>query len=302
MEMENMVSLISVPYKSKIIKINKSNVSSFEMMENARRLRPGEIANLKQQLCSGIHFASPIVVNRIGNKFKVIDGNHRLQAIINWIKDSDNSIEVEFAVYEELDKEKEASVYRLWNRGTRQSVDDRIQVMRNDIPILQDIVDNRLFPVNVRIYPIRQSGIGLHFRTLMKGYYFSTRDWAFTANVAVFLEWLTKLDSTDAAKLEQFCKNYEEVFGKMGRDNIYSKASFLIPYMRVYFMNAKFQGTKNMIEKSKQQVFGCPQIMSNISLLGNIGDYSKMAQAICDALNKGKHNRNEMYEWRVLAP
>jgi len=160
MPQEEFDERINVGYTIESITLNKETIKKLRIMTDRRKITSAHVNHLLGILKEGTHFDSPFVVNLLTEKNvrKVIDGNHRFEAVKEWIAENeDNSINVVFCTYKDLSVHQEREVYTKWNSGRKQSSDDFIQLYAKTIPMLQAIKDGdnyRIGDVPVKIYSL----------------------------------------------------------------------------------------------------------------------------------------------------
>jgi hypothetical protein len=121
---------IDTEYVMRKEEINKETIKKFFINEEERRkIRVGEVASIKAGFSKENklerHFSSPLVVNEISGIYRLIDGNHRFEAMRQKIaSDPDFKICVWLEVYRNLSREDERKVYHITNRGTSESATD----------------------------------------------------------------------------------------------------------------------------------------------------------------------------------
>jgi len=127
---------LMLDYEMEMAYITKRSADKLEIV-NARKIRKTQVDSLTALLMSGENFDSCIVISRKTNYTqKVIDGQHRVLAMRNYFeKYPESRIQVAFAVYKRLNKEKERDVYRKWNISIKQSTDDFINSYKEAIPM-----------------------------------------------------------------------------------------------------------------------------------------------------------------------
>jgi len=128
---------INPRFTMKKILIDKSSINEFYIDANERRMiRNGQVKAIANHLRSGGHYSSPLVVNKIRELMKMVDGNHRFEAI-KMLLDEDPSFSINtwVAVYSELNDRQEKEVYREWNVGVKQSATDFLKAHWNTIPM-----------------------------------------------------------------------------------------------------------------------------------------------------------------------
>lgn len=136
-------------YESKRLILDKDTIKIFKINPKDRRMiRQGKVREISNSIVSGNHFSSPFVINDKNGIYKIIDANHRYEAIVFIIKsDPDFKIEVNLAIYKNLSEDEERKVYRTWNIGTTQSSNDFLKAYFSSIPLNNEIT--KRLPVNI---------------------------------------------------------------------------------------------------------------------------------------------------------
>jgi len=129
--------------------INSSNISKFVINAKDRRdIRNGVVKDLIELLQGGGHFSSPFVINEVSDKNRIIDGNHRIEAIKKCIQtDANFSIVIWMAVYRDLTLDEERDIFSLWNKGKTQSSTDFLKMHFQNVPLGTEML--RRLPVTI---------------------------------------------------------------------------------------------------------------------------------------------------------
>lgn len=128
---------INPRFTMKKILINKSTINEFYIDASGRRMiRNGQVKAIANHLRSGGHYSSPLVVNKLKKLMKMVDGNHRYEAI-KMVMDEDPTFSINswVAVYTDLNENQEKEVYREWNVGVKQSATDFLKAHWSTIPM-----------------------------------------------------------------------------------------------------------------------------------------------------------------------
>jgi hypothetical protein len=245
-------------YKVEFLSIDKSTLNKLETDEEMRRrIVQTHVKRLKKALKEGEHFHAPLVVNRNNGTLRLIDGNHRYEAIKEWIEaDEKNKTEVLLVIYDGLSEKEEREVFRKWNSGRKQSSDDFVKMHRKEIPILKKMQHD--FPVQVKIYPLNENENGLHFSSVMKAYLMAKEDSpnlkTFVGGPQKFVEEVKELDDEDYDKVKNFVSFFTETFGTMRKKNFYQTTSMLNCLMTLYFDNVDEIDEKELSSTFKRKV------------------------------------------------
>lgn len=139
------VPVLETAYVMKRFIIGKKSIKNFVEIKppygHRRKWRKSHTNKIVVGMNKSEHFESPLVLEIINGKFRVIDGWHRIMAIKSWLKKNpDNKISIYAAVYQPMTSNERRKVYRRWNVGITQSTDDFIESYRDDIPIFQKMI------------------------------------------------------------------------------------------------------------------------------------------------------------------
>ena len=128
-------------YEIEKITLTKKSVEEMVIV-NPRRLHLSQVQSIYKALLKGKHFDSVFVVNRRDNKLRVIDGNHRIEALMLFFKKRPHmKLEAFLAVYNNLGDAQEREIFTRWNISITQSTDDFINSYKETIPMYSRFVD-----------------------------------------------------------------------------------------------------------------------------------------------------------------
>ena len=223
-------------YISSLGVVDTSNIDKFVILASRRMLRKNQVKRILLGLKRGIHFESPVVVNEVGKKWRIIDGNHRVEALRMYFGlYPGKNVEVNFAVYKDLTEAEEKEVFRIWNMGTKQTPDDYLQVHANEIPILEKIRTS--FPVKTTLY-IKEGCVKVS--NLLRSYLGCLKlkqPTLYTTSGPRFIEMTKTLESKDYRWLVRFVENMKGKVGTPDKTNPWYKPALLVPLMRIVFDN-----------------------------------------------------------------
>lgn len=264
--------------------ITKDNIKDFEFSKDRRKIRLYEVSQLESNILQGKHFESILVVNKRDGKLRIIDGNHRIEAIENVIeKKKDTKIEVKLAIYENLDDAEEKETFKLWNIGTKQTNDDFIHTWRNYIPIYKMI--KRKFPVSVTTY---SSPNALKFTRLVAAYVKKTQTgWLGGYKKEDLVAEVSKLGKSDYENLYRFVEGFIQVFGKPDQKNVYSKTGLFSVIMRIYFRNIDSIKEVDIWNDMQRYILGDSELMLFSKMMGREAQI-KLNKIVLELLNQNK--------------
>ena len=244
----NKMKCIKPKHNKVLYEINKDSINNFSLLlEERRQLRSGKIKGIRVALENGEHFESDIVVNKINGKYRVIDGNHRIEAIIDYLnKFPENSIKVYLAKYENLSmaqdeqmrKEKmrvgERNIYSTWNKGTPENATDYLQQHFKTIP-LGDVM-LKLLPTTiyqtVNTMPLKMlAGNHVNARAAKKF------EGGYSAGGEKTLADFKTITMQDIKIMRAFCQDMEEIFGKYYKNNPHYRTTAMAAFYRIWYDN-----------------------------------------------------------------
>jgi len=239
----------------KKVLIDKTNISKFLINSKDRRdIREGKVKNLITILQAGEHFSSPFVVNLNQDRWRLIDGNHRHQAILECIKEDPNfQIVLWLAEYKDLTPNEEREVFSLWNKGTVQSSTDFLKAHWETIPLGKEML-RRLTLSD--IYADKQH---IQIKNLMGGQISAKNHRKFDGGYSGGKEQIVydfqALTLNDIDLVEEFVKFMEKCFGKFHKDNnstFYGTTPMFVFY-RIWYDNQHLDQKK--LEKAFIKLF-----------------------------------------------
>lgn len=248
-------SILNPIYVMKKIVINKETIKQFIIdEENRRMIRIGKVKSLLEGINKGIHFNSPFVVNEHHNKYHLIDGNHRNEAIrLKLGLDKNFEISVWCAIYRDLTKDKEREIFKLWNIGTSESATDFLKLYFKTITYGAEML--KVLPVS-----IYGNGTTLGIKLIVGSHIVAKRQKKFRGGYGAGGEQtiadFQDIDKTDILIIKQFCNFMESVFGKYDKkSNRLFYGSTPIPvFYRIWFDNYRIIDDKKL-KKAFTKVF-----------------------------------------------
>lgn len=239
----------------KRVKINRENISSFVPIENQRLTRKTHIARLQKAMRNGEYvYTEPIYVNKVGNIYRIIDGNHRIQAISEILRKSKSRkafVEVTLAVYQGIGKGKEKEVYDRIAKQLSQSVNDLLNLHKDEFYLWQ-MLNKRSFPVKTTIYG---SKTGLPLKMYLHMLFASNRKSNKLAmqgaNREELLDVGRKTGMEDFERLREFFDLFVATFGYANANNRYCRPNFLIPLFHIWATNQDLKAPKTEAGQTK---------------------------------------------------
>lgn len=238
-------TILNPSYVMKKIQVDKDTIKLFDIDdENRRMIRTGKAKELSKQLNEQIHFSSPFVVNEKDEKYFLIDGNHRHEAIkLKLGTDKNFKITIWVAVYKDLTKEEERNVFKLWNMGVSQTSTDFLKMYFKTIPCGQEML--RRLPTTIygsdttlNIKLIVGEYISAHKQNIYRGGYGAGKE----ETISDF----SSVNSDDIDVIVEFAEFMREVFGQYDRknNNLFYRTTPFSVFMRIWYDNRSMDKTK----------------------------------------------------------
>jgi hypothetical protein len=238
-----MTATDTLSFKSRRLSINASTIKTLARMENPRPLRESHVLHLVRVAKAGKPFEGCFVVNDVGGggreRFRLIDGNHRLEAVKRVLQDDPSfRMEVEFHIYDHLTEVQEIDLFDRVNRVTNVTNLDRLTNRRAHIPIMAMMEGDFPFTVTFRQGPIKEGMSGF---SLLKAYVDRHRPWRRVGVDAdarqKFFQALAALGPKDHAALKAFGDAFLKGFGQPASTNPMSKFTGLEVAVKSYFQS-----------------------------------------------------------------
>ena len=241
------MNIHKIKAKTERVILDKQNIKRFVKLTNRRDLRTGVVNKLVKVIENGDHFETPLMVNRKKDKDRLLDGNHRVEAIEKYLTNNPaDKIEVVLFYYEDLTVDEERKMYSKWNLGTKQTLNDFIKQYWNAIPIVKLIAKDTKFPCKVTQKWAKDS---IEFKQFIQAYLMS-KSKVFGAGrhptALEFIEVCQKLGEKDLRVMRAFMTDYVDVFGKPDRRNMHYKKAVFTSLMRLWIDNYQAVGYSDM--------------------------------------------------------
>ncbi len=227
---------VAMPYVMKKITLGKNNISMFSIDEKQRRLiRTTNVKKLMSSLKSGKHFNSPFVVNAKNDTLKLIDGNHRYEAIKNVIAIiPDFLIDIWFAKYENLTEVEERDIFKIWNIGTRQTADDFLKIYWKTIPK----GNKMLKELNASIY---NSNARVKIKHIVGNHIDAKKQNKFAGGYGACSEKtvgdFSEITDSDIVVMKAYLSDMIAIFGPVNTKDIYWKTTAPAAFYRIWYDN-----------------------------------------------------------------
>ena len=237
----------------------------FAQLQNRRKIRSGAVKEIFEKLENGIHFETPLVVNKVGADLRLVDGNHRWEAIKKYLVSYPTSkVKVTIHIFSSLNDNDEKELFTTVNKGNKQSTNDLVKQHENDIRAFTYMKNGwksgdgtpHKFHCLVGAYP---SPNAISFYRLV-GAYFASRDSTFgggyLGNAFQFIEDAKELTLQDVQVMSEFMREFTTAFGHMN-NNDFLKTTPFTALMRIW-MDNKNMSSAQMIDRWKSKLRNDP--------------------------------------------
>lgn len=232
--------------------IDKKTVKNFVSdLKMRRMIRPNKVKTLLTELRNARHFSSPIVTNKINGKYRLIDGNHRFEAINQIIKENPSfKIEIWNAIHRGLSLDEERQVFKIWNIGTKQSPDDFLKIYWDTIPLGRILLDK--IPCTIYRHPTKiraKTIVSAHFGATTASNKFTG---LYRCGVETMLKKYKALTHQDIKMMMAFMKDMGEVFGAFNPKYPFWKTSPVSAFYTIWMNNLTRMSRTHMLKAFKR--------------------------------------------------
>jgi len=217
-------------------KITKKNIQEYYLILDERRdIRWGKVDSIMKNLIKKNHFESPIVINETPMGKRVLDGNHRIEAIKKFLENyPDSCVEVHIAKYKGMNRDKEREKYTSWNKGTPESANDYLKNYYKTIPLGEKLLKE--LPVT-----LKTNGEELPIRLLVGAEINAGKQNRFEGGYAVGGEKsvldFQSLQLENLKNMKAFIMDMQDVFGQPHRKSKYYRSTPLNAFYRIWYDN-----------------------------------------------------------------
>ncbi|HSU72921.1 MAG TPA: hypothetical protein VLJ21_03675 [Candidatus Binatia bacterium] len=212
----------------------------FVRLPNARKLSQGVVNELFERLIDGHTIVQPFVVNEVGGKWRLLDGNHRMEAIRKYLAaNPTHRVEINIVKYDNLGEQEEKDVFTEWNLGRKQSTNDVVRQYWKDIPLakhFEKLDKEGKLVVGVAPYP---GNTTVAFYRAVGAYLAATKPTfagGYIGDPWHFIDEAMELDAGDAHKIAAFLSDFVAAFGPW-KNNLWSKTTPFAALMKIWYDN-----------------------------------------------------------------
>ena len=268
-----MSETIKKGYEIETIVVTKENINKFEVMEHRRQIGEYHVRNILAALGTGKNSMGVIIVNRKQNRIRLIDGNHRIEALrrfLNRRSQEKTKVEITLKVYRNLNDEEERKVYTIEATRRNESHEDRLNMYKDTI-MFWKLVSNPLkdFPCEVTIYGSKKS---IRLRVLLNALY-STESSPEKGYNPIYLkknnlvEFAQEMNFEDFRLMKEFMTFFKDTFGRVEHSNIHIKTQFFMPLFDIYIRNRQQKDSRTFQERFRK-VMGRSELLVFLNSTG----------------------------------
>jgi hypothetical protein len=271
---------------TKIVLDSKSIKDEFIRLDNRRDIRSAQVNRLYKVLEAGKHFETPVVTHLQKNKHRLLDGNHRHEAMLRYLEKHPNrKIELWIFYYENLDESQEKEYYTKWNSGIRQTTNDFVKQYWKEIPFTHWVKNDSSFP-----YPISHiwTSNAIEFKLLVGGYTArNTKSFigGFSGSAIEFIEKAKQLTKEDYKVIKAFLTEFMGIYGMPDKQNVHYNLNTFNSIMRIWLDNLKRVSYQTM-KKALTKLRNCERIIYFDKFSGSRSTSSELRFELLKLLNK----------------
>ena len=273
--------------------ITSESISKFEIMENRRQVGESHVGKIHGALMKGKNPMGVLIVNELNNRWRLIDGNHRIDAVKRFYgyKSENKKVKIECVVrvYKDLSNDEERQIYSNEANRKNESHEDRLNMYKDTITfwkLTQDKLNE--FPCRVSIYPQQYS---LRFRTILDSLCTVKSE----MNNGYAPKYLRKEDLIifardcnydDLVTVKKFVRIFQEVFGQISRENIFVRRQGFIPLFDIFYKNFRTEKEQKVKERLSL-IVGKSDILMYLNMQGREAQQT-IRSLMVNYINKGK--------------
>jgi hypothetical protein len=272
--------------------ITPETIDKFQLMENRRQISEHHVGKIHGAILSGKNPLGVLIVNELNNSWRLIDGNHRIEAVKRFYSRENNrktNLECVVRIFKGLSPEKEREVYSDEAKRKDESYEDRLNLYKDTITfwrLTQDKLNK--FPCNVTIY---QQKNGLRFRTILDCLS-TVKSEQKTGYVPRYLgkenivEFARELKYEDLILMSKFIDIFQQTFGLIDKNNIFTRRQGFLPLFDIFYKNFK-NDRKEEVIKRFSLIVGKSDIIMYLNMQGREAQ-QKIRELMVGYINRGK--------------
>lgn len=253
-----MSETIKKGYELETMIVSRENIDEFEIMETRRQIGEHHVRGILAALGTGSNSMGIIIVNKKRNRIRLIDGNHRIEALrrfLNRKTQEKTKVEITLKVYRDITNEEERMIYTTEATRKNESYEDRLNMYKDTI-IFWGLVSDPLkgFPCEVSIYGSRKA---IKFRNILNALYVSKSSprrgyYAAYLRKDNIIEFAQGVKFNDYTLMKEFMDFFQRTFGKVETSNMYIRTNFFMPLFDIYFRNMSQRNSRSFPERFRR--------------------------------------------------
>lgn len=277
----------NIRYKTRTYTLDKQRAKDdFQTLTNRRDIRPAQVNKIRRALQKGINFDAPLICNLRNGTYRLIDGNHRIEALRLFFEQyPGRKVEVTICYYEQLSNTEEKETYTKWSLGMRQSVNDYIKQHWDDIPITRHLKPPH-FPCKISY---KWTKTAMELKQLFLPWLSRNRQGVQTptGGANTFVEQMKNVNTTAFEIVRAFMCEYIQLFGEPDKANIMYKKTVFSSLMKIWLDNYQ-RINLDEIMKRFGRLRGCERVQYWSQQSPNRDNIEQARKDFRLLLNKGK--------------
>ena len=289
------IKTIKKNYEIKVFTITKDNIQNFDIMTNRRLISEAQVQKIHGVLLTDENPIGVLIVNTRGNKMRLIDGNHRMEAIKRFYayKTSYSNIKIEcvLKIFTDLSNEEEKQIYSNEADRRNESYEDRLNMYKDTFQFWKNIQNpNNEFTCKVSIY--KQKG-SARFRLLLDSLITAKNSSAGNYSPVGLrkinlIKFAKTVNWDDFIMLKEYMKFFQENFGIVDSSNLYMKTQIFMPLFDIWVKNRASVDAKDLARRFKR-IINKPDIIQfsgmncrevNIKMRGIMVNYMNFGTSV----------------------
>jgi len=273
--------------------LTPETLEDFEIMENRRQIGEGHVKQIHGVLLSKKNPMGVLIVNERRGKWRLIDGNHRIEALKRFYgyKKVYKKISIDciIKVYKDLTDDEERQVYSNEAKRKNESHEDRLNLYKDTIPFWKLTQDPlKEFPCKVSIYNQKDS---LRFRLILDALSTSKQSMKkgyvpLYLNKENLIGFARELLFDDFVSMKKFVEIFQEVFGNVGKTNTFIRRQGFVPLYDIFYRNFRTENKDNVVKRFKLTI-GKADILLYLNMQGREAQQT-IRKLMVNYLNRGK--------------
>lgn len=271
-----------------VMSVDKDNLECFKIVNYRREIRKSALTRLTNSLVSDGSFKNPIHVNKVGEYYRVVDGNHRIEAVRRYLElNGNNEVKLRVAIHEGLSPQQEKTLYDELAKTVSQTLSDYLKIHFDEVPFFQ-WVDNGMstesFPVPVSIYSSR---LAISYANLLSLWEARNKNlYGGKLGKEESLDYAKSLTKNDYEGMKAFLKAYTKLFGVPASQNPYYSTHVMWILMSIYFRNCDMIGSEKIFSMLKGKLFNNVLLM-NCAKANRSAFTNDIRRLVLEKLNTG---------------